>query len=667
MPRKLSEIRQFTPKNVLQNIDPDPAKNTVLANAKKLYDELEAYPNDLLARALRQNLDAILKAHAGKMEEEIGNINIEGLSGSLYGFYLLRLRDGGPNLIGDEQKRKELQNLIQYTAGGFGYEQNFGLSQEQKNHIMDAEAAGRTIARAEQLEAEKDERRLAVEGKSGYQVLEEYKTAIGNLPRTFRGPGADINKATARQQLKGMCLDILATRRAIDAQRNDAAGLKKSAVDPELRHTIKKDFVKSQTVEDFLNSMSYEDLRSLASSGHGGKMEEKLQDYLRKSPHILADAPFQYMPKANKYIEALQDKMDNAEFKRQTPPGEQRKLYIELMAARAAVGAKRNTKTTLDRDLDANILDQERKKFEQEPLKTALARMTAMGDQQELSCDAALKGHGGGLEDRIQRELRRMALEEESGYRMQNVDERYAPTYNERYRDLAEITGSAAMPINVRMRAAVEGGMVYRAMDQAQRTPEDRINNVDSINRQTDKQVELLNKVMPDIEKISFVNNVNKLGYEEACKQVEGRHAGEIKAINLAEKLDEELAKKPEGEALAKLAAKKMLLLQHKMQFQQNKDKYDLLEANKTLADALDEKTLDAKAEKMMRHYNFKDMVEKLGTEGLQKQAEGDGAKLVESYALAEQDKLQPYKPAAAAPVKNGPVNENPQVGGPVA
>ena len=33
-------------------------------------------------------------------------------------------------------------------------------------------------------------------------------------------------------------------------------------------------------------------------------------------------------------------------------------------------------------------------------------------------------------------------------------------------------------------------------------------------------------------------------------------------------------------------------------------------------ADALDEKTLDAKAEKMMRHYNFKDMVEKLGTEG---------------------------------------------------
>ncbi len=38
--------------------------------------------------------------------------------------------------------------------------------------------------------------------------------------------------------------------------------------------------------------------------------------------------------------------------------------------------------------------------------------------------------------------------------------------------------------------------------------------------------------------------------------------------------------------------------------------------------------------------------------------AQGDGAKLVESYALAKQDKLEYYNPVAPAPAKNGPQNE---------
>lgn len=48
-------------------------------------------------------------------------------------------------------------------------------------------------------------------------------------------------------------------------------------------------------------------------------------------------------------------------------------------------------------------------------------------------------------------------------------------------------------------------------------------------------------------------------------------------------------------------------------------------------------------------------------------QAKGDGAKLVESYALAKQDKLEYYNPAAPAPAKNGPQkveeNKGPQIG----
>ena len=63
----------------------------------------------------------------------------------------------------------------------------------------------------------------------------------------------------------------------------------------------------------------------------------------------------------------------------------------------------------------------------------------------------------------------------------------------------------------------------------------------------------------------------------------------------------------------------------------------------------------------------LKEVCDKLGTNGLMAQAKGDGAKLVESYALAKQDKLEPYNPVVPAPVKEGPKkveeNKGPQVG----
>lgn len=87
----------------------------------------------------------------------------------------------------------------------------------------------------------------------------------------------------------------------------------------------------------------------------------------------------------------------------------------------------------------------------------------------------------------------------------------------------------------------------------------------------------------------------------------------------------------------------------------------------KKLHDALSKANLDKDVEKLMKDHLFKEVCDKLGTNGLMAQAKGDGAMEVESYALAKQDKLEYYNPAAPAPAKNDPQNETenkgPQVG----
>ncbi|MBR3033833.1 MAG: hypothetical protein IKI53_00580 [Firmicutes bacterium] len=158
-------------------------------------------------------------------------------------------------------------------AGGLGLAPDgVSLSEEQKKNIANMEASGVAAVAAEQ----KADRKKALEAKSGLEVLDEHKAAIGALPKKFKGPHAEIEEATASQQLRGLCLDILATRRSIEAKRNNKSGLAKSQMNADLLDSIRADLVKSKAVDQFLKSMSYSDLRSLAASGHGGAMEDTL-------------------------------------------------------------------------------------------------------------------------------------------------------------------------------------------------------------------------------------------------------------------------------------------------------------------------------------------------------------------------------------------------------
>ncbi|MCR4724619.1 MAG: hypothetical protein K5772_04180 [Clostridia bacterium] len=664
MPRKISELKQFVSKKSLENIKEDPSQNSVLGNVKKLNDFLGDY-NDVVSNQVKSHLTLILDSFEGKtaggapVAEQTGDNGIVGIEGALHGLYLMKTQSSADR-IADEKKRSEIKNLIEYVAAGLGLEDNIRVSEEQKANVKAMEDQGKTEVAKEREAAEKQAQKESLEAKSGLNVLDEHKAAIGALPKKFRGPQAGAEKAEAHRQLKLRCLDIMATRRSIDAKRNDKDGLSKSRMSADLLDTVRKDMAKSEALAGFLDSMSYEDLRSLAYDGHGGKMEEKFADHLRKNPSIPADAPAYYMPTAKAHIEALQDKMDGA-FRRQTPPGEQRKLYIELMATRAAVNSKRNAKETLNPQVNPQYLEQERQKFREEPLNTALVRLTSIDDdvKRDITCDAAKSGHGGALEDLVRKELRTMALEKESEYKMQNVDRRYAPTYEERRGDLRKLIDSGQLSVKEQFRASVEHGVLGEMSQKDNNTADTRIGNVESVNRQTQMQVDLYSRMMDEESMREFVKRSGADGYDAACGWFEGVHAGELKAINLAENLDKQLASEAPKEDLSRLAAKKMILMQRKAQFRNDKD-------NAALADALEDKKLNKDVDTLLeKDYNFKLMVKKLGSARLREQAAGDGAKLFESYNLEKQDKLDEQLAKEKAPVINGPKKNDPQAGGP--
>ncbi|MBR3395626.1 MAG: hypothetical protein IKG76_07585, partial [Firmicutes bacterium] len=641
MPRTLQEIKQFVPKSSLNNIQPDPAKNSVMGNIKLLHDALAELPNDNIADGARLKLEGILEGFNGNRTEEATDFYIKNLETDLQGVNTVKCGNGLFSLQ-DEKKKKEIKTLIEYVAGGLGLAPiGVTISEEQKKSIADMEKSGATAVAAEQKQARKE----ALESKSGLEVLDEHKAAIKAMPKKFKGPNADIDEAVASQKLRGLCIDIMATRRSIEAKRNNKSGLAASRMDAGMLDNIREDMTKSTALDQFLKSMSYSDLRSLAASGHGGAMEDKFAEYLKKTPEAIpADAPYQYMPTAKERTEAVKAMMDDANFTRQATPGEQRKLYIELLAARMAVNSKRHNKDSLNVQLNAETLDQERKKLKEEPLNTALIRLTDMGDIGDGTYKAAMSGHGGALEDRMVRMLRQMAMEKENNYQMQNVDPRFAPTYEERAKDLDTLLNHGKLTVKEQFRAVVERGIVAQASEQIHRKPDDRLSNIESINRQTDLQMGIYSKLMDERSMKDFVEDARANGYEAACYNFEAANAGMLKANTLTEKLDEQLEANPEPDALKKIAAQRMVLLQKKAAFQEDKN-------SDKLANALDKANLDKDVEKLMKDHLFKEVCDKLGTNGLMAQAKGDGAKLVESYALAKQDKLEPYNPVAPAPV----------------
>lgn len=665
MPRKLSELREFVPKSSLKNIQADPAQNSVLGNVKKLYDSLEGYPApDWATNNLKEQLGNILDASEGKKPEEVGDDTIQYLHASLHTLYLTN-GERNTTVIKDPKQRAEMRNLLEYVAEGLGvndFFKDFSVSEEQKRNIAEQEKQGRKAVAAERAAEERQARREALAAKSGLNVLDEHKSAVNKLPKKFSGADARAKEAEARKQLEALCIDIMATRRTVDAERNQKGKLEKSSVDPDLLDVNKGDLSKCETLNKFFKSMSYSDLRSLAASGHGGAMEEKFADYIKNDvAEIPKDVPPMYMPTARQRTEALQQKLMSDTFHRRTPPGEQRKLYVELLATRAAVNSKRGQKSSLEKPLNAEILDQERQKLKNEPLKTALARATLMGEKQEDAYQAARDGHGGALEDLVRDEIRTMAMEKEQGYKLTEVDPRFAPTCAQRHNDLTRLIASGKLRDSDRLRATIEAGMLADRIAKGE--GEERLNNIETMNRRVDERTAIYAKVMDGHSLNDFAADVRERGLEAATAKFEIAHAGELRVIRLNDEINRQLEAKPSQDDLMKLAAKKMLLCQHKAEFQKDKD-------NDALATALEDVNLNREADKMVRRWEFKDFCNTLGPDKLAAQAKGSGEKLVMGFGQALYEIQHGPKPEEKAPEKKAEEKveekvEDKQAGGP--
>ena len=77
-------------------------------------------------------------------------------------------------------------------------------------------------------------------------------------------------------------------------------------------------------------------------------------------------------------------------------------------------------------------------------------------------------------------------------------------------------------------------------------TGETQIGNIPSVNRQAAMKVDLYSTFMDEASMQEFIADTGKLSFDQACSKFEQAHMGQLKAYNLENKLNEDLAADPE-------------------------------------------------------------------------------------------------------------------------
>lgn len=189
--------------------------------------------------------------------------------------------------------------------------------------------------------------------------------------------------------------EIFRARRAVGA-RHDVKELKER---PKLTITGENyaktpDMENNRAFREFVNEKG-DEFKKKITSGHGGAAEHMFRDYVTEKDHLPADVPPQYAPTAGKRIEAVQKKIGDSSFERLSEEKKQEQ-YIELLAARACVGAERKTPNTLERYIDPKNHDAWVTYWKHsKTLKDFLRENPVMAKK------AARSGHGGELEDKM--------------------------------------------------------------------------------------------------------------------------------------------------------------------------------------------------------------------------------------------------------------------------
>lgn len=301
--------------------------------------------------------------------------------------------------------------------------------------------------------------------------------------------------------------EIFKTRRAVGAVHGQKKKLEATVKGENYGKT--PDFDKCETFKKFVKERG-DSLKDLALKGHGGEAEHMFRDYVAGLDKIPDDVPPQYMPTARQRTEALQEKIKSEEF-RSLSKEKQQALYIELLSARASIGAERKKPATLDRALEA---------------KNASAWATYWGKSKTLRTflesnptiarKAALSGHGGELEDKLKEHI--LNMEHIEG----DVPKQYMPQGKERIEVLQKKIGSAAF----RSLSADEKAKVYAELLATR-------NSVDAVRKDKDSLEEQIDPAKMKKAYDIWANNKSFQEYvknnpEAAAKAALSGHGGAL-------------------------------------------------------------------------------------------------------------------------------------------
>lgn len=228
-----------------------------------------------------------------------------------------------------------------------------------------------------------------------------------------------IKNAKDLKTRQALALELMATRKSIEAKRGDKKSLDKD-FDPKVMRTKLEAMAKDDLYKGFMAKTPEKILLSAAEDGHGGALEDLFKDYLANIEHLPANAPKEYMPNGDERISNLQDKVGQKAFENIS---DERKegLYIEILATRLCLEAKRNQPETLHKPIDPVELNKQIAKLKKcKMLKDFIAKDPAKARK------LIQQGHGGAFEDAFKNYVKTADHIEGS------VPDQYMPTGKER-------------------------------------------------------------------------------------------------------------------------------------------------------------------------------------------------------------------------------------------
>lgn len=629
MPFTIQQINEFVPKIGRDKVDTDPAFNSVLANIQLLNRELDAiktkYPK---AKILQTHLDNVLKAANGETDEELGDKTINGLGEEFKDFNRFTLGDGLTSLPSDEQKNK-IKNLLGYVAAGLGIEPaapgDFEVTDEQRDDAKYVRDQGRTdVAEEKVTNPELHEAKVKEPPRNAYEALEEFKSQAKKLPKLSRIPArAEAQKKEAAD----LCTKIMASRRAISAKRNNKAGLQNATLYWDIKQNRMSKLENSETFQNFLKDTPYSELAKLAGEGHGGALEDKFRDYVNRLDKLPTDVDPYYYPDAKTRTETIKDKLKANNL----TPQEKEDLYVELLAARAAVDSMRGDKSTLSKAIDPKKFEQIRQSYQKEPIKTVF--QNAIGREMgEKALTAAKSGHGGALEDLMAEEVREMAKTSAEGYHLRSLPPRLMPTRQERMKDIQEMLLSGRLNAQQKYEHILE----YNALANTKGPgPKDKIKDpeLSAIQMAAGETAKLYRRV----DDPRFLRRLEKacLGGGDALKnELESAaiaHKGDLKAAQMQEDLAQKADLAKGKKELAVLAAQKMMIGQALYESRSKEDLQDaeMHRAGQRLLDA-QLNTIDIS--KLGKRPEFKAMIESMTEEELRAGIKSNNFDIVKKF-----------------------------------